>query len=76
MVRTLAVPSQASSTGVAGSTWTAAATENGSIGVLNWIVTGAVTPRSVATVVLNAASVSGTIGRGGVADRRRGSGRR
>ena len=35
MVRTLPVPSQARVTGVAGSTWRAARTENGSIGVLN-----------------------------------------
>ena len=67
MVRTLLVPSQARLTGVAGSTWRAARTENGSIGVLNLSVTGVVTSRLVSTVVVNAASVNGTIGVVGVA---------
>jgi hypothetical protein len=67
MVRTLSVPSQARVTGVAGSTWRAAPTENGSIGVLNLSVTGVVTSRLVSTVVVNAASVNGTIAVVGVA---------
>ena len=67
IVSSVAVASQLSATGVAGSTVTAAATEVAFIGVLNRIVTGSRSPRSVANVVVNAAWVRGRIAVGGVA---------
>ena len=50
-----------------GSTVTAASTEAGSIAVVNSMVTGASTSTPVATVVRNAAWVSGTMSVGSVA---------
>ena len=68
MVRVSLDAFQASWTGAGGSTLTAAATEAGSIGVVNSMATGVVRSRFVATIVRNAARVSGTIGVGGVAE--------
>ena len=52
---------------VGGSILIAAATDAGSIGALNPIVTGSVSPRSVENAVVKAAWASGTISAGGVA---------
>ena len=52
---------------MAGSTSSDAATDAASIGVLNRIVTGSVSPRPVENVVVNSACVSGTMTVGGMA---------
>ena len=64
-----AVPAsfQWSRTAIGGSTWIADSTEARSIGVLNSIVAAASRSTPVATIVRNAAWVSGTISVGGVA---------
>ena len=67
IIKTVPVASHASETGVGGSTVMAAATDAGSIAVLNRMLTGSVNARSVTTCVVNAAGVSGTIGTGAVA---------
>ena len=61
-VRTVPLSSQASVTGVGGSTVMDAATEAGSIGALNRMVAGSVSARSVENAVVKAAWVSGQDG--------------
>ncbi len=67
IVRMVPEASQARTTGVGGSTVTAAATDTGSMGTLNPMLTGSVRARLVENVVVNAAWVSGRIGVGTVA---------
>ena len=61
-VRIFPVASHDRSTGFAGSTLMAAATDAASIGVVKAMVTGSVSPRSVEKVVVKAVWASGRIG--------------